>query len=236
MAASSDSKKTKKSGSGCLGKLSLFIVLFVGFGIGAAAFFIAQPQDLSDIGGFNPTVKNVPVRDLKDVLQNSLDRGYKVTLTETEINQWIGRNLKCKQGGLLGGMVSLDQMWIRLDEGVAEVILERTIMGKPFTTSMFLKLEQFQGEHGVQTAAHFNGGPYHSLLPRPNRGGRFGKLVVPEGFLILVRPAFKKLVPVFDNEIELGIRRMARVRIEKNRLVLDPNEPGGDASELPLTF
>lgn len=236
MAKSSDSSKSKKSGGGCIGKLAALMVIFLGLGIGSAVFFIAQPQDLSDIGGNSPAVKAVPVRDLKVVLQNSLDRGYAVTLTETELNQWIGRNLKTKQAGLLGSQISLDRVWVRLGDGVAEVITVRSIMGQPFTTSMFVKIEQFQGAREVQTAAHLHGGPYHPQIPIPNKGGRFGKLVVPQGFLILVLPEFEKLSKVFDEEIELGINRMARVRIEKNRLVLDPNPPGGDASGLPQSF
>ena len=236
MAASPDSSKSKKSGGGCLGKLAVLVILLGGLGIGTAVFFIAQPQDLTDIGGNSPAVRAVPVRDLKVVLQNSLDRGYQVTLTETEINQWIGRNLKTKQGGLLGSQVSLDRVWVRLDDGVAEIVTVRSFMGRPFTISMFLKIEQFQGARSVQTAAHLHGGPYHPQIPLPKRGGRFGRLVVPQGFLILVLPAFEKLSKAFHEEIDLGINRMARVRIEKNRLVLDPNEPGGDASGLPQSF
>ena len=68
------------------------------------------------------------------------------------------------------------------------------------------------------------------------RGGRFGKLVVPQGFLLLVMPAYEKLVPLFREEIHLGFEEMARIKIEKNRLVLDPREPSGDPSGLPQTF
>ena len=51
---------------------------------------------------------------MKAVLKNAIDRGYPVTLTETEINQWLGRTLATKQGGLLAGQVSLDRVWVRL--------------------------------------------------------------------------------------------------------------------------
>ena len=101
MADSSDSKK-KKPGGGCLGKLLMLIILLGGVSIGVACFFIAQEQDLTDIGGSGPATKAIPIRDLKVVLQNSLERSYPVTLTETELNQWLGRNLTTKQGGLLG--------------------------------------------------------------------------------------------------------------------------------------
>ena len=71
--------------------------------------------------------------------------------------------------------------------------MERKIMGRPFTVSMFLRVEQLQGSKGVKTEVHLHGGAYHESLPKPPRGGRFGKLVVPQGFLLLVMPAYEKL-------------------------------------------
>jgi hypothetical protein len=43
------------------------------------------------------------------------------------------------------------------------------------------------------------------------------------------------LAEAFAGEIRL-IEEMARIRIEKNRLVLDPREPGMDVPGLPQTF
>jgi hypothetical protein len=230
-----DSSKPK-SGGGCLGKLFLLILLVAFSGLSAAVFFIAQPQDLSDIGGYGPISKSPPARDMKAVLENSIKRGYKVTLTETEINQWLGRVLMAKQGGMLASEAPLERVWIRLDDGTAEIIMERMVMGHPFTVSMFLQIEQLQGSKGVRTEVLLHGGPYHESLPRPPRGGRFGKLVVPQGFLLLVMPAYEKLAAVFTEEIHLGFEEMARIKIEKNRLVLDPREPSDGPAGMPQAF
>ncbi len=220
-----------KSGGGCLGKLFFLFLLAATCGLGAAVFFISQPQELSDVGGYAPAVnRKTPARDLKAVLKNSLDRGYPVTLTETEINQWLGETLSAKQGGLLAGQTSLERVWVRLEAGVAEVIMERTLMGHPFTISMFLQVEQFQGGRGVRTEVLMHGGPFHASVPKPLRGGRFGKLVVPQGFLLLVMPAYQKLAAVFGDEIHLGFEEMARINIEKSRLVLNPRSPSGGAA------
>ncbi len=227
-----DSSKPK-SGGGCLKLLSVLIVLVGALGLGAAMFFIAQPQDLTDIGGYGPAVKSTPVREMKAVLQNSLDRGYAVTLTETEINQWLGRTLQAKQGGPLASHIPLERLWVRLEDGRAEIIMERKLLGQPFTISMFVRIEQLQGLKGLETQVHLDGGPYHASLPKPPQGGRFGKLIVPQGFLLLVRPAYEKLPALFQEEIHLGFEQMARIRIEKNRLVLDPREPD---SGLPSSF
>ena len=214
-----------KSGGGCLGKLVVLILLLAAGGLGAALFFIAKPQDLSDIGGYGPGAPNAPIRDMRVVLKASLDRGHIVNLTETELNQWLKRTLATKQGGPLASQVSLDRVWVRLHEGYAEVIMERTLMGKPFTTSMFLRVEQLQGLKGVETRIHLDGGPFHANLPKPPRGGRFGSLVVPQGFLILVMPAYEKLAALFQEEKRLGFEEMARIHIEKGKLVLNPREP-----------
>lgn len=230
-----DSSKPK-SGGGCLGKFLFLILLAAAGGLGSALFYIAQPQGLTDIGGYGPASKSVPLRDLSAVLKNAIDREYSVTLTETEINHWLGRKLVAKQGGLLAEQVSFERVWVRLEDGRAEVVMERKIMGRPFTVSMFLRIEQLQGLKGVETQVHMDGGPYHENFPKPPMGGRFGKLVVPQGFLILVMPAYEKLAELFQQEIHLGFEQMARVKIEKDRLVLDPREPSNDPSGLPGTF
>jgi hypothetical protein len=38
-------------------------------------------------------------------------------------------------------------------------------------------------------------------------------------------PDFKKIAELFGPEIDLGFKRMARIKIEKNRLTLDPKAP-----------
>lgn len=224
VSAMADSSKPK-SKSGCLGKLLSLIVLMVGCGLLSALFFITQPQDMTDIGGYGPASAANASRDLKTVLENALKRGYPVTLTESEINQWLGRALATKQDGVFADHASLDRVWVRLKEGYAEVIMERTLMGRPLTVSMFLKIEQTQSAKGVRTEILRHGGPYHEAISKPMKGGRFGRLVVPQGFLLLVMPAYDKLAEACREEIRLAFEEMARIRIERKRLVLESREP-----------
>jgi hypothetical protein len=123
-----------------------------------------------------------------------------------------------------------------LKDGYAEVVMERKVMSRPFTVSMFLKLEQLQGAGSVRTEVHCHGGPYHADVPKPMKGGRFGKLVVPQGFLLLVMPAYAKLAEVYKNEVHLAFEEMARVRIEPKRLVLESREPAGGVTGREQTF
>jgi hypothetical protein len=218
-----DSSNSGSSG-GCLRRLLSTFILLVVCGLGTAVFFVTQPQDLSDIGGYNSAASVESPRDLRAVLRASLDRGHAVTLSEMEINRWLGHTLAAKQGGPLAGKVSLDRVCVRLEDGVAELIMERSVFGKPFTVSMFVKVEQTESSGGVRTAVHRHGGPYSPDLPKPMRGGRFGKLVVPQGFLNLVIPAYVKLAETYHEEIRLGFEEMAGIRIESKRLVLDPKD------------
>ena len=225
-----------ESGGGCLGRLVVLFLLLAAGGLGTALFFIAKPQDLSDIGGHGPGAPNAPIRDMRVVLKASLDRGHVVKLTETELNQWLNRTLVAKQGGLLADQVSLNRVWVRLLDGYAEVIMERTVMGKPFTVSMFLRIEQLQGLRGVETSVHLDGGPFHANLPKPPRGGRFGSLVVPQGFLILVMPSYEKMAALFKEEKALAFEEMARIHIEKGKLVLNPREPADAIPGIPQSY
>ena len=228
--------KKSKSGGGCLSKLLFLILLVPCIGLGTAVFYAVQPQDLTDLGGYGPAAaKPGTEREMKAVLKNAINRSYPLTLSETEINQWLARTLVAKQGGFLEGKVTLKRVWVRLEDGRAEVVMERDFLGKPFTVSMYLQVARMEGPKGTITEIERHGGPYHKDFPNPPQGGRFGKLVVPQGFLLLIMPAYEKLAAAFPEEIELAFREMARITIENDRLVLDPREPMGQQG-MPKVF
>ena len=233
-----DSKEGKKQGS-CLGRLGVLFV-FIGLtGLGAALFFIAQPQDLMDVGGTGPAAVGKPARNLKAVLKSSLDQGFEITLREDEINRYLRDTLRAGQTGPLATEVGIREVVVRLEDGRAEVIMVREIAGYPFTVSMYLRVNQEIRPDGSEATQIFrNGGPYHESLPKPAVGGRFGRLPVPEGFLLLTLPAFEKLASVYRSPDDGAYRRtpereldfieeMARIRIEEDRLVLMPTGPTG---------
>ena len=231
--------KAPRSGGGCFSKL-LFLILFgATAALGAAIYFVVQPQDLTALGGNGTSSKIAPVRDLKLILQNAVEkasanRGYTITFSEAEINDWLARTVVAKQGGVLGAAVTLDRVWVRLEEGRAELIMARTIFGRPFTVSMYFQIEKMEDSLGPFLSIQPEGGPYHKDFPRPPRGGRFGRLVVPQGFLYFVRPAYQKLGALFPEESEL-FARMSKVTIEKGKLTVDPRESLGQQG-MPETF
>ena len=206
-----DAKKPA-SGGGCLGKLAIPFLMSIGAGLGLALFQVAQPQDLSDIGGTGPSAPGASSRDITVVLQNAVKRRIPVTLTEAELNRWLASRVEAKQAGLLTANASIEGIRVRLEKDRAEWIIERSLMGRPFTVSMFVQIRQTEGMGGVRTEILRHGGPYHEAIPHPNVGGRFGRLPVPQGFLILVLPSFEKLAAALAPERSL-VEEMARIRI-----------------------
>jgi len=234
-----EKEKELKEKTGCMGKLFGLLIFAAVVGLGAALYYISQPQDLSDIGGHAPSEATPasPPRDMEAVLRKSIEGDYSVTLSETELNQWLARELTLEQGGELAEWVKMKHVWIRLRDGVAEVIIERDVMGYPFTTSMFLQVEQTETpKGGITTQIHLHGGAFSELTPMPTRGGRFGQLTVPQGFLIMVMPDFQKIAGIFETEIELGFQQMVRIKIEDKRLVLDPKQPTRAADSRDQSF
>ena len=225
-------EETKKAKGGCLGKLMGLIVFATIVGLAAALYFVTQPQDLSDLQE-SPAAAGggaKPVRDIPEVLRESIKGKYSVKLTEKDINRWLGQQLELKQGGELGAYVSISGVWVRLRKDVAEIIIERDVGGYPMTTSMFLQIEQLETAKGMRTNVHLHGGGYLDSISSPKRGGRFGQLTVPQGFLNLVLPDYRKLAEVFETEIDLGFEQMARISIEDEALVLDPTPPEREQS------
>jgi hypothetical protein len=89
---------------------------------------------------------------------------------------------------------------------------------------MFVSIDCTEEAGRNQKQVHLHSGPYHENLPRPVRGGRFGQLVVPQGFLIFVMPSFQQLAKEFSKEIKLGFEEMSSTRFEKRRLILHPRD------------
>jgi hypothetical protein len=233
-----EEKQEKPRGS-CLGKLVALITFAGVVGLGAAVFFIARPQDLSDIKGVGPasSVNGGKARDLKTVLKNAVDRGYAVTLTEEEINLYLKQTLTAKQGGLLEKAVTIEGVRVRLENERAEIIIERSIMGRPMTVSMYVRVIQELDVQGrTKTSVLRDGGAYLPDVPRFERlvkGGRFGQLVIPQGFLLLVLPSFEKLAKAYETELHQGFEEMSRITLSDGKLILDPRADGGSALPHP---
>jgi hypothetical protein len=202
------------------------VVMFIA-ALGYALLLIFQPQNLSDIGMGEDPAHPVKARDLPQVFSKALEGSYLLLITEEEINAYLEKTLAARQGGALAGVVTLEKVLVRLENERAEIIMVRKCAGRILTTSMWVMIEQTEDDQGtVETHIDPTGGPM-GLLPFMDRGGRFGRLVVPQGFLHLVQSSFARLAGLYPEEIRLGLEEMARIRIEEGALVLDPRHDQG---------
>ena len=214
------------------GKLFRALILIICFGFLSVIFMIFQAQDLSDIDGYKSS--STSPRDIQQVLSKAVEGNYSVTLTEADINQMLANELVAKQGGMFSSDASIKRVLVRLKEGLAEVIILREVFGVEMTVSMYIQIQQHEDKDGITTKIHLHSGNYEKASSLPHVGGRFGKLRVPQGFLMAVVPDYVKISDALAEEIDLGFEKMARFKIEENRVTLDPRKPtrheGGDGS------
>lgn len=222
--------------SGCLGVIGYTAMLLIVLGLIAVLITAFLPQQLDDIDGYGE--KSGTSRDLKVVMQNSLDRDYPLTLTEEEINGYLAKTLKLQQGGALAQSAKLSGIWVRLEDGRAEVVLERKIFGRTQTVSMYLQVERMEQPDGtlVTEISRHGGAMFPNFAPKPRLGGRIGRLSIPEGYLRLVLPAFEQVAAALSQESDLALQRMSRVRIENNKLILQPSPEQNPAEGVLPTF
>lgn len=203
-------------------------VLFMVISLSCCLVQVFRPQDLSDLEPQQGEPSGV-VRDLKAVCSQSIAGSYPLRLTEAEINGYFAKTLVMEQQGALADWVKLEKVLVRLEQGRAELIMVRRCAGMTLTSSMFLKLEQTESsEGGVQTHIDIDGGVMAGL-PFLRQGGRWGRLLLPQGFMVFVRPSYAALAAVFSEEIRLGFEEMARVQIGDGVLELDPRFDSGSS-------
>ena len=224
-------EKTSKKG-GCLKPLFFLVFLLIG-SLGTGIYFTFVPQDLSDIDGYRDEPAAIPTagRDLAAVLRASRSRLTPATITEEEINNYLSRTLRLDQGGLTKGYVTLRGVWVRLEAGHAEVILERELNVEGFnrrhTVAMHMAFTQTI-EPGTGIATGFNpvghSASFADRMMEPN-AGRFGTVPVVEGYLVLVRDSFVALLDAYP-EIQKSFQELLgagmRVTIEDGRLLIAP--------------
>lgn len=207
-------------------KLGVVFVITAILGFSMCIFMMVTPQSLDDLDGLDPNDRG---RNLTDVLRESHNRQIPITLREAEINQWLATSLEVNQARLLDEEVKFKRVAVRMMDGTLEVILEREWFDRPMTLSMFFSVEQQEEGDRIQTTLHLHGGRYAAWLPVPPRGGRFGQLIVPQGFLRLTMPAYQSLADAMTDELELGFKKMARIKLEDKKIHLDPRIPTREA-------
>lgn len=225
MALMADKKQMEKRPKrGCLAQLFFLFSAALSPVLAIAIAVMLLPQDLSDIEGYGPGAQAQEARDLGAVLRESLERGHEITITEEELNRWIGQTLKIEQKGLLGFAVKINGIGVRISEDQAEIVIERSFLGLKSTHSMFMQVLVESDAVSSSKEVILHGGPIANFFTPLKRGGRFGRLTVPQGYLYLVKPCFFQLGETCGKELEMAFGKMHSIRLEEGKLVLTPRQ------------
>jgi len=212
----------KSKGFGMLKTVITLLVLVILTAIGGFVYFGWQGADLSDVSG----KKGIAIGyvDVERKVRNALNANAEVTLTEAELNQYIAKNLKMKQGGFMKGFAKVKGVYVDLKPDMMEIFIEREIaqygekgavktdVFKPFThtVSMKLKIYTVVDETGMTT------------LKVEFPGGSIGKAPTPGLMVTVVKASFDQLAEHFKAETDLGYKKMTSITVGDGFIKLDP--------------
>jgi hypothetical protein len=221
----------KKSKGFSLVKTSItLLVLGILLAIGGFIYFGWQGADLSDVSGRKGIA--IGYVDIERKVRNALNDNAEVTLTEAEINQYISKNLKMRQGGFMKGFAKVKGVYVDLKPDVMEVFIEREIaqygekgtvktdIFKPFmhTVSMKLKIiTEVDARGSITRKVEFP-------------GGTIGKAPTPGLMVTVVKASFDQLAEHFKTETDLGYKKMTSITVGDGFIKLDPRVKAREAT------
>lgn len=212
-------------------KLFVLLCLLIISGLGYCVYYNFIPQDLSDIDGYHEDDRVQIPPSVSGAIENAAKTRQAVELTERQVNSWLAENLKTKQEGLFAEYVTLKGVWVRFEEeegGRCEIIMEREIQGHVHTVSMYVRIERKKKENDSYTTfIRKDGGSLLGIIPA---GGRFGQVMMPQGFLLFVSSAFESLSELFEQELkwmekDITETGAGRIVFEEHKMRIDfPDE------------
>ena len=198
------------------------LVLLVMAAMGGFVYFGWQSADLSDVTGRKGIA--IGYKDPEIRTRNALNQNSEVTINEEDLNQYIAKNLKMKQGGFMSDFAKVKGVYVDLKPDMMEIFIEREIaqygeegtiktdVFKPFrhTVSMKLKIFTVKDEKGMTTRK----------VEFP--GGSIGKAPTPGLMVTVVKDSFDQLAEHFKEETELGYEKMTTITVGDGFIKLDP--------------
>lgn len=155
------------------------------------------PQDLTDVAGY--TDKGA-ARDLTALLRNA--NGGEVAFTEAEINRYLRDTCRMRQSGVMAILSHSEGVALRIHNGYCELVIDRIIGSNLHqTTSVYLTFYRAT-EHGrpVVGVSYSGGEP---LLGSTQRGGRIGRVSLPEHCMRMLQPSVETLLTCYADFFEI---------------------------------
>ena len=177
---------------------ALAVILFLSF-IGLLLYgvvYMWQPQSLKDIAGYNDKSAS---KDLSILISSA--NGSPVSFTEGELNRYLRTTCRMRQTGIFSIFANAQGIAARVHNGYIELIIDRLVGANMHqTTAVNLTFHQ-EIEHGRPVLdVEFRGG--EPLLGNMPRGGRIGRVGVPEKHIQVMQPALKTLLDCYPEIVK----------------------------------
>ncbi len=121
-------------------------LLILALGLGGLIAMLLMPKGLNQIQGYPAELVTEAPRNLLTEMQQVLvgDEESKadLTLTEAEINRYLGERIGGEQGGVLGALVKFQGVYADIEPGTAEIYVIRSVFGLPFAVSFKLARQE----------------------------------------------------------------------------------------------
>lgn len=174
------------------------VVIFLAFTVSLFILLLRMwnPQDLSDIAGYQDNVRS---RDLESLIVNA--NGAPISLTEAELNRYLRDTCRMRQTGIFSIITSGQGVAVRVHDGYAELVLDR-VLGSNFhqTTSINLSFHQENKLGRTELCVDFKGGP--PIAGSMPRGGSIGNIAVPQRHIRMLQPALETLITCYPKIAE----------------------------------
>lgn len=194
----------KRSSEGAGGAIMTVFLFLIAISLAAGMIMVMIPKKLDYIQGYPAQATDEASDNLLIKLQTVLTPTEKdIILTEAEVNAYLNKRLKGRQGGPVSAFVKFKGVYADFEPGNVEIFMERSIFGLPFIVSLDLEKRKLK-----QTS--FVAG-----------GGRIGSFAMGTRQFKPIVDAFLRMAVALSEEIQLT-KRMASIEFEKDRVVLKP--------------
>ncbi|MCB1237229.1 MAG: hypothetical protein KDM91_19345 [Verrucomicrobiae bacterium] len=186
------------------------VMLFViALGLAAMMVIVMIPRKLDFIKGYPAKLSTEAPRNLQTEMQqiafskNASDV-KPLTFSEAEINAYVNKRIKGKQDGPLSLFVKYQGAYVDLEPDIAEIYVERSVAGLPFTMSLQVKLTTYESKKVWKAG-----------------GGSIGKFRVSSRQFKPIVDSFLNLGKACGEEVEV-IKMLPEVRFEHDQMTLAP--------------
>ena len=196
------------SGGGGFSVMTVFLLL-VAIGMIALIGMVMLPREnMESIAGYpiDPMAeKGTPRNLLKESQAVMISRSSTVSFSEEEVNKYLNDRLQGEQSGLMATVVKFKGVYVDFTPGLAEIVVEREIFGKPLTTSCKMRAEPFKSQ----------------IVYRP-AGWTIGRIDLGSRNIKPIIGMFKRLRDTMNEEFST-MKQMVNVTFEQDRVILDPS-------------